>query len=195
MVMAFDAAGAQSDAALIRRFAAGDPGAARLLSERLTPLAFRIAFRMLGDRTEAEDVAQDTMLRLWRTAPGWREGEAQVSTWVCRVAMNLSTDRLRRRRTEPLDGLPEPAEDRPGAVQGLIAADRARAFEAALARLPERQRQAVILRHIEGLANPEIAAIMDVGVEAVESLSARGRRALAAMLAGRREDLGYDDDD
>ena len=59
--------------------------------------------------------------------------------------------------------------------------------------LPERQRQAVVLRHIEDLANPEIAGIMDISVEAVESLTARGKRALAAILAGRRAELGYSD--
>jgi RNA polymerase sigma-70 factor (ECF subfamily) len=68
------------------------------------------------------------------------------------------------------------------------------AFQAALMQLPERQRQAVVLRHIEGLSNPEIAAVLDVGVEAVESLTARGKRALAAILAGRKDELGYDDE-
>ena len=69
---------------------------------------------------------------------------------------------------------------------------RAQALEQALADLPVRQRQAVVLRHIEGLGNPEIAEIMDIGVEAVESLTARGKRRLAASLANRREELGYD---
>ena len=67
------------------------------------------------------------------------------------------------------------------------------ALQRALNALPERQRQAVVLRHIEGFANPEIAVVMDIGIEAVESLTARGKRALAAILAGRREELGYDD--
>ena len=71
---------------------------------------------------------------------------------------------------------------------------RAAALQAALARLPDRQRQAVILRHIEGLSNPQIGEIMEIGVEAVESLTARGKRALAADLAGKREELGYTDD-
>ena len=62
-----------------------------------------------------------------------------------------------------------------------------------MADLPDRQRQAVILRHIEGLANPEIAAILQVGVEAVESLIARGKRALTAALAAQRKDLGYEE--
>jgi RNA polymerase sigma-70 factor (ECF subfamily) len=79
-------------------------------------------------------------------------------------------------------------------VAGLIAGERAAALDAALADLPERQRQAVVLRHLEGLSNPEIAAVMDVGVEAVESLTARGKRALTARLAGRRADLGYEDE-
>ena len=63
----------------------------------------------------------------------------------------------------------------------------------ALARLPDRQRQAVILRHLEGLANPDIAAIMEIGVEAVESLTARGKRTLAASLRDRRAELGYEE--
>ena len=68
------------------------------------------------------------------------------------------------------------------------------ALEAALATLPDRQRQAVVLRHLEGLTNPEIATVLDIGVEAVESLTARGKRALAAALSGQRDALGYKDD-
>lgn len=68
------------------------------------------------------------------------------------------------------------------------------ALEAALADLPDRQRQAVVLRHLEGMTNPEIAAIMEIGVEAVESLTARGKRALAGLLSGRKDELGYEDD-
>jgi RNA polymerase sigma-70 factor (ECF subfamily) len=94
----------------------------------------------------------------------------------------------------PLDDGPEPEDGQPGAVAGLIEAERAAALEAALMALPDLQREAVVLRHLEGLANPEIAEIMGVGVEAVESLVARGKRGLAQRLAGRREELGYDGD-
>ena len=62
-----------------------------------------------------------------------------------------------------------------------------------LAELPERQREAVVLRHLENLTNPEIATVMDISVEAVESLTARGKRGLARLLAARRQDLGYDE--
>ena len=149
---------------------------------------------MLRDRAEAEDVAQEAMLRLWRIAPEWRQGEAKVSTWLYRVVSNLCTDRLRRARTTPLDTVPDPEDGAPGVVAGMIDADRARALDDALATLPDRQRQAVVLRHLEGLTNPEIALVMDIGVEAVESLTARGKRSLAAALAGRREELGYEGD-
>ena len=187
-----------SDDALLVLYANGDREAARLLTGRLAPRVLAYAWRVLGDRAEAEDIAQEAMLRLWRIAPDWRQGEAQVSTWLYRVATNLATDRLRqrqRRRADPLDEAPEAADGQPGALQAMIEADRMAALNMALAQLPERQRQAVVLRHIEGLSNPEIAEILSIGVEAVESLTARGKRALAAALAGRREELGYGEGD
>jgi RNA polymerase sigma-70 factor (ECF subfamily) len=148
---------------------------------------------MLGDGTEAEDVAQEAMLRLWRLAPDWQDGRGAIATWLYRVTANLCLDRLRRRRETSVDALPEVADEAPGALFAIEAADRAAALETALARLPERQRLAVVLRHLEERGNPEIAAVLDVSVEAVESLLARARRALAADLAGRREELGFTD--
>lgn len=195
MTMPFDSLTSTPDEALLVLYANGDPQAARELADRLLPRVLAYAARMLGDRTEAEDVAQEAMLRLWRIAADWRQGEAKVTTWLYRVVSNLCTDRLRRRRTVALEDGAEPEDGAPGAVARLIAADRAAALETALAALPERQRQAVVLRHLEGLSNPEIGAVMDIGTEAVESLTARGKRALTALLAGRREDLGYDPED
>ena len=194
MTMPFDAFADVSDDALLVLYANGDRAAARALTLRLTPRVLAFAQRMLGNRAEAEDVAQEAMLRLWKVAGDWRQDQAKVSTWLYRVASNLCTDLLRRRRSVPLDGIAEPEDGHPGVVAGMIDQDRALALEAALALLPERQRQAVILRHLDGFTNPEIAAMMDIGVEAVESLTARGKRSLAAALAGRREELGYGTD-
>ncbi|MDF0602889.1 RNA polymerase sigma factor [Psychromarinibacter sp. C21-152] len=194
MNMALDALSDVSDEALLVAYGNGDRAAARALTLRLTPRVLGYAARILGgDRAEAEDVAQEAMLRLWRQAPAWRQGEAKVTTWLYRVVTNLCTDRLRKRRGQDLDSIPEPEDDRPGAEAGLQETARARALDAALQTLPERQRQAVVLRHIEGFSNPEIAEVMDIGVEAVESLTARGKRALAAELAPRRAELGYED--
>lgn len=183
-----------ADADLLARYAAGDAAAARLLSARLSPRAFAHAFRVLGDRAEAEDVTQEAMLRLWKHAPKWDAGRAQAATWLYRVVANLCFDRLRGQRADTLDEIDAPADPSPGMETQLQDSARHDALQVALLRLPERQRQAVVLRHIEGLANPDIAVILDVGIEAVESLTARGKRALTADLAAQRDALGYDDD-
>ena len=196
--MALDAQDGTSDEALMVLYANGDRHAALALTRRVTPRVMAYAARLLsGDRAEAEDVAQETMLRLWRVAPEWRQGETKVTTWAYRVATNLCIDRQRsktRKRQMALDDAPEVADGALGAEGQLQEAGRMVALEAALAELPDRQRQAVVLRHLEGMTNPEIAAIMEIGVEAVESLTARGKRSLSALLAGRKAELGYEDD-
>lgn len=183
------------DAGLLAAFAGGDPTAARVLTERLGPRVLAQALRRLGRRAEAEEVTQEAMLRLWRAAPGWRTGEARVTTWLYRVTENLCTDRLRRRREgPPLDTVPEPVDPAQTITEALQNTDRAAALQAALDQLPARQAEAVRLRHLDGLTNPQIAEIMGQSVEAVESLTARGKRALAKRLLGRKEELGYSDD-
>ena len=185
----------QPDEVLLARYAQGDPTAAQELTRRHAGRVLGLAWRMLDDRTEAEDVAQETLIRLWRIAPDWEVGRAQVSTWLYRVASNLCTDRLRKRGQARvgLDDVAEPVDPAPSAERALLDQARDAALQSALSRLPDRQRQAVILRHIEGLTNPEIGEVMDISVEAVESLTARGKRALAAELAGRRAELGFED--
>lgn len=188
-----------SDTVWLVRFSNGDPEAARVLTARLAPRAFGLAHRMLGDMTEAEDIAQEAMLRLWQQAPKWQQdGPAQPATWLLRVVRNLCIDRLRRmpsrgmtQGSDTLDSLPS---QHPSAEAVLVSRDRARALQEVLARLPERQRDAIVLRHIEGLGNSEVAEIMDISIEAVESLLARGKRALVAHLARRASDLGFEDD-
>jgi RNA polymerase sigma-70 factor (ECF subfamily) len=193
-----DALSVLDDTGLMVLFARGDAEAARLLTARLLPRALRHAARVLGDMAEAEDVAQEAMMRLWKAAPDWRaDGPAQPATWLHKVVANLAVDRLRRARATGLD--PDTAADAipdtaPGAEARMAQADRMAALDAALATLPERQRQAVVLRHIEGLSNPEIAEVLEIGVEAVESLTARGKRALKRRLTDRRRPWAMADD-
>lgn len=181
------------DEALLVLYANGDAQAARVLTARLMPRILGHAFRLLGDRAEAEDVTQEAMLRLWRIAPEWRQGEAKPTTWLYRVVANLCTDRLRKRRSVGLDEIAEPIDGAKSAAEKMQDGARVDALQAALLDLPERQRQAVVLRHIEELGNVEIGQIMEISAEAVESLTARGKRALSVALAARREELGYSD--
>ena len=183
------------DDAVLLAYANGDEEAARVLSLRLVPRVLAQATRMLADQAEAEDVAQEAMMKLWKIAADWRQGEAQVSTWLYRVVANLCTDRLRKRRDVSLDQIAEPTDPQMSATAQMQETSRLTALANALAQLPDRQAQAVSLRHLEGLTNPEIAQIMDISVRSVESLTARGKKALADILAGRKAELGYEDDE
>jgi len=171
------------DEDLLMQIADGDPAASRALVARKLPRILGLAQRMLGDKTEAEDVAQEAFLRVWRQAPKWRPGQARFDTWLHRVSLNLCYDRLRRRREIPTDDPPDLADDGPAPDRGLEARDTGRRVGAALARLPDRQREAIVLCHYQELGNIEAAAIMGVTVEALESLLSRGRRSLRAALA------------
>lgn len=182
----------QSDEDLLAAYAAGNQAAAQALTLRHAGRVFAHAMRVLGDGSEAEDVTQEAMLKLWRIAPDWRPGEAQISTWLYRVTANMCIDRLRKRRTTNFDELPEVADGSPQVVDTMVDKERQDALQSALGQLPERQRQAVVLRHIDGLSNPEIGQIMDITPRAVESLTARGKRALTQLLSRKRKELGYD---
>jgi len=175
------------DEELLTRVAAGDPAAVRALVGRKLPRLLALAGRMLGDGPEAEDVAQDAFLRVWKQAPKWRPGAAKFDTWLHRVALNLCYDRLRRRRELAFAEPPERADEGPAPDRGLQAADTGRRVAAAMAALPDRQREAIVLCHYQELGNIEAAAVMGVSVEALESLLGRGRRALRAALGDLKE--------
>lgn len=184
-----DMAGDDPDLDLVRRAGEGDGHACAALVDRHLPRMMAMAGRMLGSRTEAEDVAQEVFLRIWRHAADWKPGRARFSTWMYRVAMNLCHDRLRRRREVDLDEAGDPADEAPGPGQGLQRSRVSERVERALAELPERQRQAIVLCHYEELGNIEAAAVMEVGVEALESLLSRGRRKLRELLREDAPDL------
>ena len=179
---------AAADDELVLRAGRGDPTAVRALADRKLPRVFALAQRMLGDAAEAEDVAQETFIRAWKHAPNWRPGAAKFDTWLHRVALNLCYDRLRRRRERTVDVMPEQEDTGPAPDRGLIAVGIGRRVNASLRALPERQREAIVLCHYQELGNIEAAALMQVSVEALESLLSRGRRALRAALADLAQD-------
>ena len=99
-----------SDEALMLRAGGGDRAACELLVERHLGRIVAFAHRTLGNRSDAEDAAQDVFLRVWSAAPRWKRGSARFSTWLYRVAMNVCLDRIARKRESTADDLPELAD-------------------------------------------------------------------------------------
>ena len=161
----------------------GDKAAYRLLMDRHLKRCIGLARRMTGNAADAEDVAQDAFLRLWRHADRWQPGRGKFSTWLYKIVVNLCIDRSRRRSFLPLEAAGDPADDRPDAAEGIAKAQTAKMIAAAIARLPERQRAALTLRYYEDIGNIEAAEILAVSVDAIESLLLRARRTLRAELA------------
>jgi len=173
---------AEDEAALVARVATGEAPAFRALVDRHLPTVLAIARRMLRDDAEAEDVAQETLLRLWRNAARLELGEGGVRPWLRRVAANLCIDRVRAQRNTSLgDALPEEVEPA-SQMTTLVERELGRRVDAALKALPERQRLALTLFHYEGMSQIEVGNVMGISDEAVESLLARARRTLKASL-------------
>lgn len=171
-----------SDEELLRRIAEEDGTAVRRMVARKLPRILGLAQRMLGDGMEAEDVAQDAFLRVWKQAPKWRQSDARFDTWLHRVVLNLCYDRLRKKRERPVAEIPETIDPGPAPDQRLGEDDQRKGIDAALAALPDRQREAITLQYYQELTNIEAATAMGVSVEALESLLSRARRNLRAHL-------------
>jgi RNA polymerase sigma-70 factor (ECF subfamily) len=181
------------DAALLARVGAQDPAAVREIVASKLPRILALASRMLGDRAEAEDVAQETFVRIWKHAARWRTGQARFDTWMHRVVLNLCYDRLRGQGPGPTleaDG-DEAADPAPRPDEHLAERTRSDRVGLALKRLPVRQREALVLHYYQELSNADTASLMGITVEALESLLARARRTMRATLmhAGDTEDM------
>ncbi len=171
-----------ADRELLAEVRAVEHPAFRRLVERHLPRMLSVARRLLGNDAEAEDVAQEAALRLWRNASKVEVGDAGLGGWLYRVTSNLALDRLRGRRKEDPDAL-EVLSVGPQQQRGLVERDLTARVDAALQALPDRQRAALVLCHYEELSMAEAGDILEISAEAVESLLARGRRALRAALA------------
>jgi RNA polymerase sigma-70 factor (ECF subfamily) len=179
----------EPDETLIIRVGTGDREACHELVNRHLGRIVAFAGRVLGDRTTAEDVAQDVFLRLWSHAQHWRPSGARLTTWLHRIALNLCLDRLARRRETPLEDIAEPVDPAPDAVLLLQEQKLNQLVGKALHELPDSQRIAITLCYFQGLRNKEAAQLMEVSVDALESLLARGRKTLKARLQNLAPEL------
>ncbi|QUL39148.1 sigma-70 family RNA polymerase sigma factor [Erythrobacter sp. JK5] len=174
------------EAQLVARIAARDESAFRIAIERHGPLLHRIAYRMMGEPHEAEDIAQEAMLRLWDHAPrldARSAGDVRLAPWLKRVTVNLAIDRLRIARRVSGAEVPERADEAPLADARIEASEEGRAARALIAALPERQRAAIVLTYYEELPNAEAAEALDMNLKAFESLLHRARGALRKAFA------------
>ena len=173
------------DDRLMERVAEGEEAAFAVLVTRWEDPVFAFLLHMLGNREEAEDLAQDTFLRLYDRAGRYR-ADGLFRSWLFRIAGNLARSALRRRRVLRWVRFEPATHDRPATEAGPDAAlerDEVRkAVREAVARLPWRQRQAVVLKRFQGLSYREIADVLDTTVPAVESLMQRAVSALREEL-------------
>jgi len=187
------------EARLVRLAKAGDRGAFADLVELYKDKIYHLAYRMLGNRQEAEDIVQETFLRVFRNLDRFDEA-LKFSTWIYRIGTNLSIDRLRRRRVSySLDA--ETGSDGDGQDwHGLLAdenltpegrvllSETQRRIRAAIDALPEKYKSVVILKYLHDLSLQEIGDILDMPVTTVKTRVHRGREYLRNVL-GRTEDL------
>ena len=179
---------ALNDDELMHLAGGGDRDAFGRLVEQHVDRCVAIAQRSLGGRlSEAEDVAQDAMMRLWRHAPRWQAGRAQVSTWLYRVVVNLCIDHTRKNKRYGGEVPEDTVDNTPDAYDGLAAQGVSKVVRDAIQELPERQRTALVLCFYEGMSNADVAGVMELSVGAIEQLLVRARRSLRVSLADLRE--------
>jgi RNA polymerase sigma-70 factor, ECF subfamily len=153
----------------------------RLLDRHLAGLQ-KFLLRLTGNSADADEVAQEAFLRIWSHARRWQANRVKFTTWLYRIARNLAIDRHRKQRESTTDDLTMIADEAPDAGEVLDSQQREQLMRGAVARLPERQRTALVLCHFDGLSNQDAAAILEVSVDALESLLSRARRTLRTTL-------------
>ena len=177
-----------TDDGLLSQIAEGDRRAFAQLMDRHIDRAHGLAKRVLGNKSDAEDVVQDAFLKVWQKAGQWQPGRAQFSTWLYRVVVNRCLDLKRKPVNAALDHVAEQSDDRPDAYEDIAARQRQARIAATVAGLPERQRTAIALSYTAGMSNAQAAETMEISVKAFESLLVRAKRELRGQLAGDGEE-------
>jgi RNA polymerase sigma-70 factor, ECF subfamily len=181
----------RNDDTLMTDYVNGDENALRILVERWERQIFAFLFRMLGSSEEAEDLCQDTFIKLINAANRYQP-DGKFQSWLFRIAGNQARSRLRRRKILRWLPLKDDYDNAPSternALDSLSGQEEQIAVQRALARLPERQRQAVVLKQYQELSYQEIADTMESTVPSVQMLLHRAMTALRKDLASRRDE-------
>lgn len=177
-------ADAPSDDDLLRAIARGDRRSFQRLMERHVRAMLALSTRVLRNADDADEIVQEAFLKVWTLAPKWRsDREAKFSTWLYRVVLNASLDRLRRFRFVAEEEAGELADPSPGGLDRVMASQRERLVSIAMAEMPARQRQALSVYYFSDLTAPEAARVLDLSLGAMEALLVRGKRSLRTALA------------
>lgn len=179
---------ADQDLELVERHRYGDSTAFDEVYERYSPMVYNLALRLAGSTEEAEDLCQETFLKIYRHLAGF-QGRSSLSTWIYRVALNNCRSRYRRQRRWRTRLLPDSTEQlerledgRRGPEERAVARDSVETISAAIVQLPRIFREAVVLRDIESLSYEEIAEVLGLRIGTVRSRIARGRDRLRSLL-------------
>jgi RNA polymerase sigma-70 factor (ECF subfamily) len=174
--------GAAKDEQLMAWVVEGDRRSFDALVDRHLQRALRTAARIVGNSADAEEIAQEAMLRVWTRSRSWRPNRAKFTTWFYQIVINLAFDHRRRPSSEPLDAAADPADPSPLGSAALEDLQRRRAVAEAIRQLPARQRAALTLCYYEGLSGEEAASALSTSLKAVEGLLLRARRFLKKRL-------------
>ena len=181
------------DELLLRRAQRGDPDAFEQLMTPLEKLIWRVCWHYTGERETASDCAQEAMIKIWRSLEGYR-GDCAFESWVYRIAANCSMDAMRKKKrdkSESIEPLKEagfdPADPEPGTEEKVIAAERKRQLRECITRLPEDQRDALIMTQLEGVSYEDAAERLGVSEGTVKSRVNRAKMKLKEWMAENGE--------
>ncbi len=181
--------GDEIDRALMLLVVERDKQAFTTLAERHSSVALGVAQRIVRNPSDAEDIVQESLTRLWIFADRWNPDAARFSSWFYRIVTNQAISKLRRKTTDSIDGIDEPSDAAPGPYDLLAGREIGTAIAGAIALLPARQRAAIALCYDQGLSCAEAAEAMEVSVGTMESLLFRARRSLREWLGALNAEL------
>ena len=186
----FDRHYTEDELVLMTQIAAGNSDAFQTVIDRHMLPVYHFAYSILKDVNTAEDITQETCVRLWKHARNWNPS-GKIRSWLFRIAHNLCIDEIRKRKPHAdievfAESIADHAQD---TIRHIEETQTSATVKAALFQIPVRQRTAIMLVHYSDQSNKEAAETMGISVDALESLLARGRKALKELLDNQKEKI------